>query len=133
LISRDYISTKRPTKSQIEIVSLLVKLYVPNYFQIKSHSHIQQGALNLFAVIEYSRQLVPGSRATVERVLQDNSFFGHPENIAIAMLADEREEVRRQAVLYIRSFHFQLMPKLSKQDQRAGTARPVTFNLSPVT
>jgi hypothetical protein len=105
-LSRDYISTRRPSKSQTEIVALLVNLYVPSYFQIKSHSHIQQGAVNLFAIVEFSRQLAAGSRATVERVLQDNSYFAHPENIVIAMLADEREEVRRQAVLHIRSCTF---------------------------
>ena len=38
----------------------------------------------------------------LERVLQGNSFFAHHENILIGMLRDENEEVRRQAVLYIR-------------------------------
>ena len=35
------------------------------------------------------------------KVLQDNSHWAHSENILISMLADEREEVRRKAVLRI--------------------------------
>ena len=53
-------------------------------------------------MIELSKELSPGSRETVERVLQDNAYWAHPENIVIAMLADENEIIRRSAVLYIR-------------------------------
>ena len=53
-------------------------------------------------MLTLSKELKAGSRATVERVLQGNSFFAHPENILIGMLRDDDEEVRRQAVLYIR-------------------------------
>ena len=36
-----------------------------------------------------------------QRVLQDNSHWSHSENILISMLADDREEIRRKAVLRI--------------------------------
>ena len=68
-------------------------------------------------MLTLSKELKPGSRATVERVLQGNSFFAHHENILIGMLRDEDEEVRRQAVLYIRQrnklnfeFHIEMLP-----------------------
>ena len=54
------------------------------------------------AELALARGLKPGSKATVERVLQNNSFFAHHENILIAMLRDESEEVWRRAVLFIR-------------------------------
>ena len=62
----------------------------------------QDGAPNLFFMLTLARGLKPGSKATVERVLQNNSFFAHHENILIAMLRDESEEARRRAVLFIR-------------------------------
>ena len=99
---RLYLATKKPTKALKEIVSLLVNFYIPNYFNIKENSHCQKGATNFFYMMELARDLNPASRATVERVLQDNAYWAHPENIVIAMLADEREEIRRKAVLYIR-------------------------------
>ena len=100
---RVYISTRKPSKAFCEIVSLLVKFYIPNFFTVKEHSHCQQGALNLFNMIKLSRDLLTASRTTVERVLQDNSYWAHPENILIAMLGDDREVIRRRAVLLIRS------------------------------
>ena len=36
-----------------------------------------------------------------QKVLQDNSYWAHTENIVIALLADEREELRRMGVLRI--------------------------------
>ena len=85
-----------------EIISMLVNLYFPNFFNIKNNSHCQEGAKNFFQVMELSKDLAVGSRETVERVLQDNAYWAHPENIVIAMLGDENETIRRSAVLYIR-------------------------------
>ena len=96
---RLYISTKKPSKALKEIVSLLVNFYIPNFFNIKEHSHCQQGAKHLFSMIELSRDLMPESRRTVEHV---NSYWAHPENIFIAMLGDDREVIRRRAVRCIR-------------------------------
>ena len=95
-------SMARPTKALKEIICLLVNLYVPNYFHIKNHSHCQEGAKNLFNVIELSKELPLGSQQTIERVLGYNPYWAHPENILIAMLKDEEETIRRRAVLYIR-------------------------------
>ena len=97
-----YISTGRPTKALKEIVSLLVNFYIPNYFNIKDHSHCQQGAKNFFYMMELSRDLTTDSRKTDERVMQINSYWAHIENILIAMLGDSRKVVRRRAVLLIR-------------------------------
>lgn len=36
-----------------------------------------------------------------QAVLQNNAHWDHPENIIISMLSDDREELRRKAVLYI--------------------------------
>ena len=95
-------STRKPSASQKELIHLIVNFYIPAYFHIKTHPTIQDGAPNLFYMLTLSRDLKPGSRATVERVLQGNAFFAHHENILIAMLRDENEEVRRKAVLFIR-------------------------------
>ena len=101
-IFREYMSERKPSANLRELVSLIVNFYIPNYFNIKTHPTIQDGAPNLFFMITLSRDLKPGSKATVERVLQGNAYFAHPENILIAMLKDQSEEVRRRAVLLIR-------------------------------
>ena len=101
-IFRDYMSTRKPSAKQKEIVELIVNFYIPAYFHVKTHPTIQDGAPNLFFMLSLSRDLKPGSRATVERVLQGNAYFAHHENLCIAMLCDEREEVQRKAVRFIR-------------------------------
>ena len=37
----------------------------------------------------------------MHKVLQENSYWAHPENVVIACLADSQEEVRRKGVQYI--------------------------------
>ena len=95
-------STRKPSAKQKEIVKLILNFYIPAYFHVKTHPTIQDGAPNLFFMLSLSQDLKPGSRATVERVLQGNTYFAHHENLCIAMLRDEREEVRRKAVRFIR-------------------------------
>ena len=95
-------STRKPTAKQRELVHLIVNFYIPAYFHIKTHPSIQDGAGSLFYMLTLSRDLKPGSKATVERVLQGNAYFAHHENVCIAMLRDQDEEIRRRAVLFIR-------------------------------
>ena len=44
----------------------------------------------------------PEDRDIGQSVLQNNAYWAHAENITISMLCDEREEVRRQAVMWIK-------------------------------
>ena len=37
----------------------------------------------------------------MQKLLRENSYFAHPENIVISLLSDTREEVRRRGVLFI--------------------------------
>ena len=37
----------------------------------------------------------------MQKLLQENSYFAHPENIVISFLSDTRDEVRRCGVLFI--------------------------------
>ena len=73
-------STRKPTAGQRDLVHLIVNFYIPSYFHIKTHPSIQDGAGNLFYMLTLSRDLKPGSKATVERVLQGNAYFAHHEN-----------------------------------------------------
>ena len=52
-------------------------------------------------MVEMSKDLCKESRAVVEKVLEDNAYFAHPENLVIALLADDREELRRKGVQYV--------------------------------
>ena len=75
--SRDYMSTRQLSAKQKEIISLIVCFYIPNYFHIKTNPTIQDGAQNIFFMLTLSKELKPGSRATVERVLCPPREYSH--------------------------------------------------------
>ena len=52
-------------------------------------------------MVELLRQLDSNSQDIVQKVLWENSYFAHPENIVISFLSDTREEVRWRGVLFI--------------------------------
>ncbi|KAK4883922.1 hypothetical protein RN001_000193 [Aquatica leii] len=65
---RLYISTKNPSYNLTILTEYVMKVYAPTWFEIKI------------------RPSYP--------VLQRNGYFGHPENLLLAMLADDRKYIR---------------------------------------
>ena len=100
-IMRKAVSTRRPSQKFSKILNFLMNFYVPAWFCIKFNPHCQSGALHFHYLVQLAQDLDSDSRAIVQKVLQDNSYFVHPENIVIACLADSCEKVRRKGVLYI--------------------------------
>lgn len=106
---RLYISMENPSNGLIDLVTYVVKVYAPTWFQIKLNPKCINGAKNLWFLIEKSRYLTQENRAVVDPVIQRNGFFGHPESILLSMLADESRVVRELAVLRIRKARENLM------------------------
>ena len=94
-------SIRKRTKNFERILRFLVNLYLPSWFLIKNNPHCQSGAKHLYSMLELSRDLCKASQETLNKVLQDNAFFTHPENMIISCLANHREEIRKKALLYI--------------------------------
>lgn len=67
------------------------------WFHIKIHHSCLDGPLNLFKTIALSRYLPKNLKKIIDPVIQRNGYFGHPENVLLAMLADDRKEIREQA------------------------------------
>lgn len=55
------------------------------------------GPLNLLNTIVLSRYLPNNLKKIIDPVVQRNGYFGHPENVLLAMFADERKEIRKLA------------------------------------
>lgn len=94
---RLYISTETPSENLKTLVEFIQKVYAPLWFSIKRNHSIQDGAPNLWKLISWSRYLPQALKDIVDPVIQRNGYFGHPENILLAMITDEREEVRIDA------------------------------------
>ena len=96
-----YSRTKNPTKKFQRIVFFILNFYLPGWFKVKSAPHIQDGARHLQFLLDLSRTLPAGDQDIVRRVMGDNAYFAHQENVTIACLSDPDEEVRRRGVKFI--------------------------------
>ena len=98
-----YTRTRKPSKALVRLTKVAVNQYFPGWFMFKFYPHIQSGARNFFFVMELTHDLEKVDKAIAQKVLQDNSYWAHPENILVAMLGDSQEVIRRRAVLSVRS------------------------------
>lgn len=72
--------------------------YAPSWFQIKTHPTCTDGPKNYFKMVQNARKLGKSLQKVVQKVLQRNAYFAHPEAILLLMLADSNGDIRAQAV-----------------------------------
>ena len=57
----------------------------------------------LWTAIRLSRFLPLGDRDVVDKCIQQNAYYGHPENVLLNMMVDKRKHIRQLAVSKIRA------------------------------
>lgn len=100
-VLRLYMSKPTPSEALKKIVSFILNVYGPTWFHIKKNSSCQEGAKNFFFLLQLCQQLPHEDKNIVLPVLQNNSYFCHPENILIAAIADNNVNIRQQAAQHI--------------------------------
>ena len=95
---RLYVTTENPDKNLGILVEFIIKCYVPMYFNIKYYSSVVYGSVLFFKFMSWSRFLEPGLRKIVNKVITDNSYYVHSENILLSMLFDDSKENRDCAI-----------------------------------
>lgn len=91
---RLYVSQECPSDNLRRIVKFILNFYAPSWFHIKSHPTCQDGAKDLFFMLTLYQKLDKTDQSVVHSVLQNNSYFCHPENILLAAIGDEDENIR---------------------------------------
>ena len=61
---------------------------------IKTKPSCKDAAKHLWSTIHLSRYLPAELKEVVDPVIQRNGFFGHPENLLLTMITDERKHIR---------------------------------------
>lgn len=107
-ILRLYLSTLTPSENLLLLVNFIMQVYAPMWFQIKTRPLCIYGAQHLQKTIMLTRYLPENLKLVVDPVIQRNGYFGHPENILIAMIADERETIRILALRRVKKAREQL-------------------------
>lgn len=97
-------------------MQFLLGHYVPLWFRIRCHSACDAGAKNLFLSVQLLRALPPTTQRLVQPVLARNAYWAHPEQLLLAMAADEDRGTRQKAVLLIQ----QARERQQQERQRAA-------------
>lgn len=93
-VLRLYVSKSKPTKNLKMLVNYILNTYAPVWFNIKMNHSVKYGPKHVFDVIKTTRYLPKKIKAIIDPVIQRNAYFCHPENMLLAMIADERKEIR---------------------------------------
>lgn len=96
-ILRLYATKTDPEEKLVILATFVMRVYGPMWFTIKCNPSCTNGAKYLWQTISLTRYLNEPLKKIIDRVIQRNGYFGHPENILIAMLADDREIIRKLA------------------------------------
>lgn len=91
---RLYVASHEPSTNLKHLVIYIMRVYSPVWFSIKMHPSCKDSAKHLFRAIQLSRYLSKELRDVIDPVLQRNGYFGHPENLLLTMIADERQYIR---------------------------------------
>ena len=99
-ILRLYTATERSAlKVLITLAQFCLKVYFPTWFESKHYYKLTRGSKNFFNL---SQRIVSFPNQNVVeialKVLQNNGFFAHPENIFLGMLGDDDEDLRKMTV-----------------------------------
>ena len=74
------------------------KVYVVIWFAIKGNTKFTKGPLHLYKMITLVNLQLTEIQKICKKVIQNNCYFAHPENVLPAMLEDGDENIRRIAM-----------------------------------
>ena len=111
-ILRLYATKTNPEEKLVMLATYVMKVYGPMWFTIKCNPSCINGAKHLWQTISLSRYLNPDLKKIVDNVIQRNGYFGHPENVLVAMLGDDRESIRELAYQQISKARSENVPEL---------------------
>lgn len=94
-LCRLYVLTKKNSEEFVSIITFIVTVYAPMWFDIKMHPSCKDGVRHVHKMIMRSRYMSDSLKKINDPVIERNSFFAHPENILIAMTTDERRHMRQ--------------------------------------
>lgn len=100
-ILRLYVTKSQPSVKLRILVQYILYAYAPSFFNIKCSSSVLNGSIHFANLIKSTRFLPEKYLTTVNATLQRNGYFAHPENILLAMVNDDDENVRREGWLKI--------------------------------
>ena len=92
-----FCQTEYPTNNQKKLIKFIQGCYGPMLYLVKQYNHAIYGARLFFEMILLAKSCLNcDDFKIVKKVLEDNSYFAHPENILLSMVFDENRNVRKK-------------------------------------
>ncbi|KAK5649767.1 hypothetical protein RI129_000796 [Pyrocoelia pectoralis] len=117
-ILRLYTGSRSPTPNLQILANFIMQVYAPMWFSIKFNSSCKNGATHVWKTVQLTRYLDESLKKVIDPVISRNSYFIHPENLLLSMLADSRTHIRELALRRI------LKAKLREADVDSDVIRP---------
>ena len=92
-------------------------------FSINLHSNFTIGTKYLYQTIQRSRYLSADLRSIIDKVILNNAYFAHPENIIMCMISDSNDAIRQEGFKKIKEAR-----KLKQKGIRKFIIPPLNFN-----
>src|ERR1051325_3364788 len=90
-----YVATSQPSQSLVTLAEYIIKVYAPLWFEINLSLSV------IMVLLIYGKQLsrfLPSTeRDVVDKCIQQNGYYGHPENLLLNMMIDQRKHIRELA------------------------------------
>jgi hypothetical protein len=93
-ILRLYVSTEEPSHNLVTLTHFVMEVYAPMWFIIKGNPYVQSGPKHIFQNIDFIRKQSKCVQSIVMPVVRRNAYFAHSESILLAMVSDDRPEIR---------------------------------------
>ena len=102
-----YMQLTKPSKELRLIVKVVVNIYAPSIFQIKTNFHFSNGPKHLFNIFALAKDVFKAKMHlkyldVVKSTLQTNGFHCHPENMLVCMSLDKDVKVKKKAIEIIK-------------------------------
>lgn len=97
-ICRLYVATEAPSNNLKLLTRFVVQVFGPMWFKIKRDSDIFNGPRHFFWYMKAIEWLPNAHKNIIRTVINNNSYFAHPENVLLSMLVDNQYNVRKKAV-----------------------------------
>ena len=98
-VARLYIQTENPEDDLIRLVTIVLNMYAPNFFNIKSNSDASMGSKHYFNILNDARNILTEDEFKEAKISIDfNSFMAHSENILLCAAYDSDLEIRRKGI-----------------------------------
>jgi len=94
LIIRLYVSDKEQSENLKTLVTFIISVYAPMWFDIKAQPSCKDGARHVHQMLVKSRCLSQELNKIVDSVIHRNPYFAHPENLLLAMMTNHRPRIR---------------------------------------